>query len=669
MKQMTIGKRILLGLGLLLVITGIGGGLAAWTMRSAAAAATTISAQIVPENVIGARLFSAFGAARIAAHDYALTCDPSYIAKAATAFEEINAALKEAQELVTRYPGLIKLAEGVGRAAPLTTEYASLVAKMQVTGDLFVKARAAAAQLATDLDASLTKLVTDQKSLYAALAAKPGVQPAELATTFLALENTMEARTEANLARAGNWKADGFRDPALFDTCLAGLDKLGTHLESLKSQLAAPQCKNQLEASLALLVTYKAAIADLKTSLIAFGENSARRTEVGIDADKDIQEILTASSERARQSATKSSKSLSQATVLITVGILAAFVIGLLLAAFLTRSITRLIQTVAETLSASADQTASAASQVSSASQSLAEGASQQAASLEETSSSLEEMASMTRRNADNAQNAKETAVQTRQSADTGAEQMKTLLAAMDSIKAASEDITKILKNIDEIAFQTNILALNAAVEAARAGEAGAGFAVVADEVRNLAGRCAAAAKETALKIEDSVRKSQQGAQISAEVAKSFSEIQTKVRQLDQLVGEIAAASQEQSQGISQVNTAVTQMDKVTQSNAASAEESASASQELNSQAEALKDAVASLQQLLGGSSATKTTERAAPPAARTGRAKPAAIRKAPTAPGNGASHRANGEAVPLGATNPARKSAGIPMEGDFKSF
>ena len=347
-----------------------------------------------------------------------------------------------------------------------------------------------------------------------------------------------------------------------------------------------------------------------------------------------------------------------------------ALVMGIFLAWLISRSIVGPLRDIASALASGAEQTVGASGQVSAASQTLAEGASEQAASLEETSASLEEVTSMIKRNSTNAQGAKQTAAQARQSADTGAEQMKTLLSSMDSIKTASEDITKILKNIDEIAFQTNILALNAAVEAARAGEAGAGFAVVADEVRNLAQRCAAAAKETAVKIDDSVKKSQQGALISADVAKTFGGIQANVRQLDQSVAEIASASNEQSSGIAQINSAVTQMDKVTQSNAASAEESASASEELNAQAQALQDAVASLQQLVGGASGGSSTEYAAAPAVRSVRVKPAPIRKLarPASAGHGPSHRRLAEPA-SGAAPSARKEADIPMDDDFKNF
>jgi methyl-accepting chemotaxis protein len=139
------------------------------------------------------------------------------------------------------------------------------------------------------------------------------------------------------------------------------------------------------------------------------------------------------------------------------------------------------------------------------------------------------------------------------------------------------------------------------------------------------------------------------------------------VRQVDELVSEVAGATREQTEGITQINVAVGQMDKVTQSNAATAEESAAAAEELNSQAEVMKESVAELLQLVGGNSDT-------------GERKPAAYRRdiepvpasGPTAKRLGlATHRnghSNGQAAPAPSTT-ARRRNDIPMDGDFKDF
>lgn len=293
--------------------------------------------------------------------------------------------------------------------------------------------------------------------------------------------------------------------------------------------------------------------------------------------------------------------------------VLGGVLVAIGLTVLVTRSITRPIRNIADSLAAGAAQTTAASAEVSSVSHSLAEGASEQAASLEETSASLEELSAMTRRNAENARQANELTRQTRQTADGSATDIQSMTAAMAAIKVSSDETAKIIKTIDEIAFQTNILALNAAVEAARAGEAGMGFAVVADEVRSLAQRSAQAAKETAAKIEDSQTRTAQGVAVSTRVATALDEITTKVRRVDELVAEVAGASQEQTQGINQINVAVSQLDKVTQTNAASAEESASASAELNAQAETVKNSVAELMRLLDGTSPAGRAASVAP--------------------------------------------------------
>jgi methyl-accepting chemotaxis protein len=323
-----------------------------------------------------------------------------------------------------------------------------------------------------------------------------------------------------------------------------------------------------------------------------------------LPALKNVQQLLGKIREEARSHIMTDEVMLKHAEGTkrnVTIVVVVAVIAGLLLAFFIARGITAVLQKIAAQMDKGAEQVASAAGQVSSASQSLAEGSSEQAASIEETSASLEEMSSMTNQNADNAGQA-DGLMQEANTVVSGAnDSMNELTCSMEEISAASAETSKIIKTIDEIAFQTNLLALNAAVEAARAGEAGAGFAVVADEVRNLAMRAADAAKNTADLIEGTVTKVDAGTGLVNRTNEAFTQVADSASKVGDLVAEIAAASNEQAQGIGQVNTAVTEMDRVTQQNAANAEESASASEEMNAQAQQMKQIVDQLVALVGG--------------------------------------------------------------------
>jgi ABC-type transporter Mla subunit MlaD len=268
-----------------------------------------------------------------------------------------------------------------------------------------------------------------------------------------------------------------------------------------------------------------------------------------------------------------------------------------------SNSIARPIGKIISGLTEGSDQVASAAHQVSAGSQSLAEGAAEQAASIEETSSSLEEMSSMTKKNADNANEAKTMMAEAGQIVEKVNQHMTDMADAVREITKSSEETGKIIKTIDEIAFQTNLLALNAAVEAARAGEAGAGFAVVADEVRNLALRAADAAKNTSNLIENTIKAVRNGNALTQSTQEAFKENMKIGHKVGHLVEEISAASNEQAQGIEEINKAVTEMDKVVQQVAANAEESASASEEMSAQAEQMQAFVAELSAMVGARS------------------------------------------------------------------
>lgn len=262
--------------------------------------------------------------------------------------------------------------------------------------------------------------------------------------------------------------------------------------------------------------------------------------------------------------------------------------------------ISRTLREVATGIGTGADEASRSAAQVAAASQSLAEASSQQAASLEETSASSEEMRSMSRTNEDHMRHVAELMAQSQEGFTQTRQTLAEMVGAMGEIDAHSNKIGKIIQVIDGIAFQTNLLALNASVEAARAGESGMGFAVVADEVRNLARRCAEAARDTAVLIDESVKKSGHGKTKVDRVSAAIAEITAQMEQVKVLVDEVDLGNREQAKGIAQIGCALTQMEQATQSSAASAEQSAAAAKQLDAQSGSLKEIVAQLTSMVG---------------------------------------------------------------------
>jgi methyl-accepting chemotaxis protein len=241
---------------------------------------------------------------------------------------------------------------------------------------------------------------------------------------------------------------------------------------------------------------------------------------------------------------------------------------------------------------AAAESITVASGEIASGNVDLSARTGEQAAALEQTAASMTELTQTVKQNADSARRANTLAARATDMADNGNHVVQGIVDTIGRISGSSTQISEITGVIESIAFQTNILALNAAVEAARAGEQGRGFAVVASEVRSLAQRSAVAAKEIKTLIGASVALIEDGAAQASDVGATMGEVKQAIKQVSDIVGEIATASEAQGLGIQQVSEAVGQMDKVTQQNAALVEQAAAAAQSLEEQAVNLQHAV-----------------------------------------------------------------------------
>ncbi len=240
----------------------------------------------------------------------------------------------------------------------------------------------------------------------------------------------------------------------------------------------------------------------------------------------------------------------------------------------------------------SASEVSDASNQLSASAQMLGQGTTEQASSVEELAARISVISEQVKNTAKGALEARGQTHQTGESVLLCNQKMQNLVEAMQKIQESSDEIEKILKTIDDIAFQTNILALNAAVEAARAGSAGKGFAVVAEEVRNLAGKSAAAAKDTSVLIENSTDAVHMGMEIARNTADVLLEVVNSIQAVVKAIDEIATVSNEQSEAVEQVSEGINQISIVVQNNSATAEESAAASEELSAEATCLKEMV-----------------------------------------------------------------------------
>jgi methyl-accepting chemotaxis protein len=258
------------------------------------------------------------------------------------------------------------------------------------------------------------------------------------------------------------------------------------------------------------------------------------------------------------------------------------------------------LSVTSQQISANSEETSAQAGTVSQATQHVSQNLQSVSTGAEEMTSTIQSIAS----NAHEAATVASNAVKTAQAAN----------AIVAKLGVSSGEIGEVIKVITSIAQQTNLLALNATIEAARAGEAGKGFAVVANEVKELAKQTAKATEDISRKI-TAIQTDTQGA------VESIGAISGVISQISDISGTIATAVEEQSattnemtrnvadaaKGSGEITHNISGVAEAARGTSASAQESQKAANELAEMAEQLRGLVGKFK-IDSNSSASRVT-------------------------------------------------------------
>lgn len=257
----------------------------------------------------------------------------------------------------------------------------------------------------------------------------------------------------------------------------------------------------------------------------------------------------------------------------------------------LNKIIVNLNKTIS-TINATSGSLSNGSTQISSSAKSLANDSLSASSSLEHLSTGMDNINERLADTVSDTIKANNLSDLAHQSIKDGNEKMQNLLSSMDDIKQAAENIKKINQSIDDIAFQTNILALNAAVEAARAGSAGKGFSVVADEVRTLANKCAAAAGNSAILIDETLKTVNAGSVSADETAYSLEKVKEHVEEVNVIISNISDAAIQQASAVDGINSELDRIASATNSSSSASVELANTSDAFETQSLDLKNIV-----------------------------------------------------------------------------
>lgn len=615
MKNLPFALKMTVGFGILIGIAALLGAVAIWNMLDVKEQSGILANEYLAEVEVANEIERNSLETMYANRGYGFTREEAFLQEGRKKLEEVKKWIRQAKDLADNSAHLTKLKSAVEVVENNVNEYEKLLDKTVSLNQEIMQKKTVLDEAAQRYMKNCYDFLDQQNQIL-----KQNIYDGESADVIEVRHQKITLVNEiidaGNTIRVNLFKLLSYNEYGLEKHIENGFSVIHKKLEALRPITHQKENINRIDNTQKAALDYKKALESTLNNEKALDELNSIRTDAANRVLKEARDVAAKGLAETSLIAKEAEKDMSQASMVLIVGLFSALFTGIVVAFIITKGIVNplnkgldfaksvsegnltatidirqkdeigqlaealkgmivKLRGIVEDVKQAADNVAAGSQELSATAEEMSQGASEQAAAAEEASASMEEMASNIRQNADNALETEKISLKAASDAQEGEMAVK---ETVDAMKNIAEKITI----IEEIARQTDLLALNAAIEAARAGDQGKGFAVVASEVRKLAERSQKSAAEISKLSVSSVS-------VAVRAGEMLTRIVPDIQRTAELVQEITAASNEQNTGSDQINRAIQQLDQVIQQNASATEEMASTSEELSGQAEQLQ--------------------------------------------------------------------------------
>ncbi len=337
--QMDLGKKIGAGFGSLILLACILGGLAIFNMINVSTLSVMLDDEYVPEVAVANNIERYSLETMSDMRSYIFTEDRNYLKTAREKLSLVEKYLSEAEALSKKSAHLVKLHDNVKSIDDGVQAYMKLVEDASATDEKMDHYREAMSANAKTYMETCAALLDDQtKKMEREIAGKAGDAKLKERLTKIALVN--DIINLGNDTRRASWRSQALRSPEVIREAQKNFGLMDAKFAELRKIIHNDEDLARVDATDKASESYKVAMNDFLANWLHAQEIARQQEEVGGRVLAAARLTATAGIENTQKIANTAVSSLGMASNVMIGGLIFALLLGIVIAFYITRSIT-----------------------------------------------------------------------------------------------------------------------------------------------------------------------------------------------------------------------------------------------------------------------------------------------------------------------------------------